>query len=132
MIFVDSNVPMYLIGAAHPHRDDARRLLEQAVIERERLVVDVEVLQEILHRYVAIHRTEHIQPAFDSVLALVDEVFAVELEDVTRAKAIVLDAPTISARDAIHVAVMQRYGVDRIMSFDRGFDAIAGIRRVGA
>ena len=26
MIFVDSNVPMYLVGSEHPHKIDAQRL----------------------------------------------------------------------------------------------------------
>lgn len=50
MIFVDSNIPMYLVGAAHPHKADAQGLLESAIAAGERLVTDVEVLQEILHR----------------------------------------------------------------------------------
>ena len=47
MILVDSNIPMYLVGAEHPHKVDARRLLERAVAEKRRLVTDAEVLQEI-------------------------------------------------------------------------------------
>ncbi len=31
MIFVDSNIPMYLVGKAHPHKLDAQRLLETCV-----------------------------------------------------------------------------------------------------
>ena len=54
MIFVDSNIPMYLVGVEHPNKDAARRLLEQCIGRGERLVADAEVLQEILHRYVAI------------------------------------------------------------------------------
>ena len=65
MILIDSNVPMYLIGAAHPHKIDAQRALERFVAERERLVTDAGVFQEILHRYVAIDRRDAIQPAFD-------------------------------------------------------------------
>ena len=78
MILVDSNVPMYLVGAAHVHKADAQQLLERCIAERERLVTEVEVLQEILHRYVAIDRREAIQPAFDALLGVVDEVFAVD------------------------------------------------------
>ena len=48
MIFVDSNIPMYLVGATPPHKVDAQRLLERFVTARERLVTDAEVLQEIL------------------------------------------------------------------------------------
>ena len=63
MIFVDSNIPMYLVGASHPHKDDARRLLERFVAERTPLVTDAEVFQEILHRYVAIDRRDAIKPS---------------------------------------------------------------------
>ena len=57
---------MYLVGGAHPHKADAQRLLESAIAAGERLVTDVEALQEILHRYVAISRRDAIQPAFDA------------------------------------------------------------------
>ena len=40
------------------------RLLDRAVTNRERLVTDTEVFQEILHRYTAIDRREAIQPAW--------------------------------------------------------------------
>jgi len=129
LIFVDSNIPMYLVGAPHPHKADARRLLERAVGDGERLVSDAEVLQEILHRYVAISRRDAIQPAFDSLLGTVDEVYPVEAGDVERAKAIVLGSSRLSARDAIHVAVMQRRKVARILSFDSGFDGVPGVTR---
>jgi len=78
VILIDSNIPMCLIGAAHPRKADAQRLLEKLIAGRERLVTDAEVLQEILHRYVAIDRREAIQPAFDALLGVVDEVVSVE------------------------------------------------------
>ena len=37
MILIDSNVPMYLVGTEHPHKVDARRLLERVIAERRRL-----------------------------------------------------------------------------------------------
>src|SRR5437867_3968495 len=46
MILVDSNVPMYLVGVAHPNREAARRALEEAVTAGETLCTDAEVLQE--------------------------------------------------------------------------------------
>jgi predicted nucleic acid-binding protein len=130
MIFVDSNVPMYLIGAPHPHKQDAQRLLETAIAEDEKLVTDAGVLQEILHRYTAINRRDAIQPAFDAVGGLVDEILAIEVADVERAKAIVLERRRLSARDALHAAVMERRRITRIMSFDSGFDALPGLERL--
>ena len=130
MILVDSNIPMYLVGGAHPHKVDAQRALERSIVEGKRIVTDAEVLQEILHRYVAIGRRGAIQPAFDAVLGVVDDVYAVELADDERAKTIVLGSNRLSARDAIHLAVMDRNGIDEIMSFDAGFDGVPGITRV--
>lgn len=130
MILIDSNIPMYIVGASHPNKVEAQRLLEKAIMDRQRLVTDAEVLQEILHRYTSINRRDTIQPAFDTLLALVDVVLAVDQEIVVEAKQIVLSYPQLSARDAVHLAVMRRHGIDRILSFDAGFDGLPGISRI--
>ena len=121
---------MYLVGAPHPHKADAQRLLEKLITDRQRLVTDAEVLQEILHRYVAIDRRDAIQPAFDALLGLVDQVLAVDRAVVERAKNIVLGYRQLSARDAVHLSVMEQNGVDQILSFDAGFDVFPGITRL--
>ena len=132
MIFVDSNVPMYLIGAEHPLRARARERLEEVVAAGEGLCADAEVLQEILHRYTAIGRSEFIDPAFAVLLGVVDVVYPIERADVERARRLMRTATRLSARDALHVAVMQARDVGQILSFDRGFDGIPGIERIGA
>jgi predicted nucleic acid-binding protein len=132
VIFVDSNIPMYLVGANERYRNDARRLVENAIAARERLVTNAEVLQEILHRYVAIDRRDAIQPALDAILGVVDEIFPVTAADVERAKTIVLGRRRHSARDAVHLATMEAHAVTRIMTFDSGFDAYPGVSRVTA
>ena len=129
-VLVDSNVPMYLVGADHPHKHNAQRRLDELIAEGERLVSDVEVLQEILHRYAAIRRQEAIQPAFDAVVDVVDEILPVALVDVLEAKRIVLGKYGLTARDALHVAVMRSHGIDRILSFDTDFDGFPGITRL--
>jgi hypothetical protein len=131
VIFIDSNIPMYLVGAEHPHKVDARRLLEQLIAKDERLVTDAEVLQEILHRYTAIDRKDAIQPAFDAIVGIVDEVFPIEAADVEQAKTVLAGSRRLSARDALHIAIMERHGIDRILSFDTGFDTRPGIVRIG-
>jgi predicted nucleic acid-binding protein len=130
MILVDSNVPMYLVGAEHPHKVDARRLLERAIAEKRRLVTDAEVLQEVLHRYVAIERRDAIQPCFEVLLEVVDEGLPVDLEIVEGARDIVIGHPELTARDAVHLAVMREHGIEQILSFDRHFDGLPGITRM--
>ena len=121
---------MYLVGAAHPHKIDAQHALERLTTARERLVTDAEVLQEILHRYAAIRRLDAIQPAFDVLLGVVDEVFPIESADVDRVREVLLARPALSARDSLHVAVMKRHRVSRILTFDAGFDAVPGLTRL--
>jgi predicted nucleic acid-binding protein len=121
---------MYLVGAEHPNKESARRVVERSIARHERLVTDVEVLQEILHRYVAIDRRDAIQPAFDVLLGIVDAVLPIELDDVQRARRLLLSFAALSARDALHVAIMQRHDVGQVMTFDRGFDAVPGISRL--
>src|SRR5256885_16982142 len=89
---------MYLIGAPHPHKADAQRLLERLVSDRQRLVTDAEVLQEILHRYAAIDRRDAIQPAFDALLGIVDQVLPIDQVAAERAKEIVLGRTGLSVR----------------------------------
>lgn len=130
MIFIDSSIPMYLVGAPHPNKDAARTAVERCINRGERLVTSAEVMQEILHRYVAIRRPDAIQPALDVLLGLVDEVFPVEALDVSSARDVLAARAQMSSRDALHVAVMKRRGVDRVLSFDAGFDAVAWLERL--
>jgi uncharacterized protein len=132
VILVDSNIPMYVLGSPHTHKTDAQQILERLIAHDERLVTDVEVLPEIMHRYVAIRRPDAIQPAFDMLLAVVDEVLAIELVHAQRAKEIVLGASCLSARDAMHLAVMEHHQIARVLSFDRRFDGFPGVTRVGS
>lgn len=130
MIYLDSNVPMYVVGGEHPNKDAALRLLAEVVSAREPLITSVEVLQEILHRYNALDRVDAIQPAFDWLLRTVVEVLPITMPEMTAAKDIVLSRYGISARDALHIAVMRANEIDRILSFDTGFDRVPGIRRL--
>jgi predicted nucleic acid-binding protein len=129
VILVDSNIPMYLVGMPGSYKSEAQRFVVGLVRERQRMVTDAEVLQEILHRYASIDRRESIQSAFDALLKAVDEVLAVELTTMERAKTIVTGYGGLSARDAVHLAVMEQHGIDRILSFDSGFDGFPGITR---
>jgi predicted nucleic acid-binding protein len=49
---------------------------------------------------------------------------------VERAKPIVLGYRQLSARDAVHLSVMEQHGIHQIVSFDSGFDAFPGIARL--
>ena len=121
---------MYLVGAPHPHKTEAQLLLERLIASGQRLVTDAEVLQEILHRYTAINRREAIGPAMKVTLDIVDDVFAIEKSDVLRAAEIAENRALLTARDAVHIAIMERHGIPTIVSFDADFDRWPGLTRI--
>ena len=49
---------------------------------------------------------------------------------VERAKQIVLGYRRLSSRDAVHPAVIELRGTEKIWSFDAGFDVFPGITRL--
>lgn len=105
-------------------------LVERLIAAGRRLVTDAEVLQEILHRYTAIDRREAIGPALAAILAVVDDVFPIEKADVLRAAEIARNRVPMSARDAVHIAVMERHGISSLLSFDAGFDRWPALQRI--
>ena len=121
---------MHIVGRPDPLQDRALELVRQARLDGEVLVTDVEVYQEILHRYTAIGRPDSIDEAFNALNRIVTRVLSYDMADVRLARAILREVPGIQARDAIHAAVMLNRGIARIMSHDRGFDRVPGIERI--
>ena len=130
MIFVDSNVPTYLVGEAHPNKDRAAIALSRLIAARELLVTDVEVYQEILHRYSATRRFAALDDAFRALDRITSIALPIHKAHVERAREILDSVNTISARDALHLAVMELAGIQEILSYDRGMDAVPGIERL--
>ncbi len=119
---------MYLVGRAHPNRDAAAQFLRAHV--EETFVTSAETYQECIHRYVAIDRRGAIEDCFALLDGLVDHVYSVTRDDVDKAAKIASLQHRLSGRDSLHLAVMERYGIDRIFTFDRDFDLWPGVQRV--
>ncbi|MEW6321301.1 MAG: type II toxin-antitoxin system VapC family toxin [Acidobacteriota bacterium] len=130
MVFVDSNIPMYVAGRDHPLREPARRFLERARAGTVDICTSTEVLQEILYRYAAMKRLDLASAVYDLFVQLCPTVFPVTLADTDRAKALIVGTPGVSVRDAVHAAVMLNHDIREIATFDTGFDAIRGVARV--
>ncbi len=130
MIFVDANVPMYLVGRPHPRKLDAQFTLERLAGEHRQLVTSSEVFQELLYRYASTGRYDRIESSFAVLRGVVEEVLAIEEADVFAAKDLAHAHRGLSARDALHAAVMRRRQITEILSFDSGFDEVAGIKRL--
>jgi hypothetical protein len=130
MIFVDSNIPMYVAGRDHPLREPARRFMDKARAGDVEICTSTEVLQEILYRYSALKRRDIAATVYDLFVQLCPVVFPVTLADTDRARALVIAHDKVSIRDAIHAAVMLNNSVSEIATFDAGFDDVHGVTRV--
>jgi len=132
MIFIDANIPMYILGADDGLKARALGAVERFAVSGVRFVSDAEVFQEIIHRYTALRRPEAVEPVFNALLSIVDEVFPIELVDVHHAKDLLAEVPGLSARDATHAAIMARHDVTKVLTFDTGFDKIRWIERISS
>ena len=125
MIFVDSNVPMYIVGTPHPNQDRAAALVDEIIDSGEALITNVEVYQEILHRYTSIRRPQSINDAFDVIDGLVGAVLSYGMTEIRAARELLAThVPGLSARDALTLSAVMRTarGCSRVLSFDAGFD----------
>ncbi len=129
MILIDTNVIMYAAGAPHPHKGPSVRLLEQVATGEVEATIDAEVLQEILHRYRAIHRWEEGKQVYDLTRQLFPVVLPVTAEILDRARQLLDTEGTIMARDALHAAVVIQERLEGVCSYDRDFDRIEGLVR---
>ena len=128
-VFIDSNIPMYVAGRPHPHREPSRRFLEAVRAGDVEGVTSTEVLQEILFRYSGLGRLDVGLEVYDLFVQICSRVLPVTLADTDRARALLPSLSGVSVRDAVHAAVMLTNGIGTIATFDNGFDRIPGIRR---
>jgi len=130
MVFIDSNVPMYVAGRDHPLREPARRFLARARGGAVEICTSTEVLQEILYRYTALKRRDVASEVYELFVQVCPIVFPVTIADTDRARTLIVSHPDVGVRDAIHAAVMFNNDVTRIATFDEAFERIPGVERV--
>ena len=94
-------------------------------------MTDAEVLQELLHRYRAIGRLDAMEAAIGRLAQPRRRGLSPSSGTTSSLRGgCSCGLPRLSARDALHVATMRRHGVDDILTFDSGFDAVGGLRRL--
>jgi predicted nucleic acid-binding protein len=146
-LFLDANVPTYAAGREHPLKEPCKEVLRLAARNPGAFFTDAEVLQELLHRYLALKRwPEGKRVVLDFAALMEGSVEPVLAEDVVLACALAdrhgagsrRSAGRLAARDLLHAAVVLRLaegsaeGAGRIVSADGDFDELAGsgIRRL--
>ncbi len=131
-VFLDVNIPMYAGGKDHPYKESCAWIMTEVAERRLKVATDTEVIQEILYRYGAIERWETGVAMANAVMELVPEIYPVNLADIRRAVNLfqTYGPKGVTARDALHVAVMMNKGLNEILSTDSHFDLIKEIKRL--
>lgn len=136
-VFIDTSVFMYARGKAHPLKAPCSNII--LAIARDGVlgnydapVVNTEVLQEILDRYVMINKVDIGLSICRDIEALEVDVLPVTRDDMKRTFELFerYKSKELPPRDLIHAAVMINNGISHIVSADQHFDSIKEIKRV--
>lgn len=128
--FIDTAVIMYAAGGEHPLRDSSRRILSRIGNGDLNGVISVEVIQEILHRFVSVRRPEVGRAQASEAMDFFAPVLPITHALMRRVPDLALKYPSLDARDLVHVATCIHEGITDIVSPDRGFDQVAELRRI--
>lgn len=129
-VLIDANIPMYAAGKSSPYKEPCKEILARIAFGTLDGVTDVEVFQEILYRYYYIGKQALGRRIFADFRTIMDTVLSVCATDVFLAHALMGQYPQVPPRDLLHAAVMKNNGLGAILSADRDFDAIEGIKRL--
>ena len=128
MLLVDANVLVYAVGAQHPLRERALALLQAAAAGRLRLTTTALVVQEFIHvRSRRRGRADAVALAHEFV-RLCDPLTVVEPMDVDGALELYLAYERLEAFDALLAATALRSRADGLVSADRAFADVPGLR----
>ena len=129
-LFIDTAVIMYAAGAEHSLQRPCQAILKRVADGELDAVISVEVVQEILHRFLALGRAVQGASIASDALDLFAPVLPVTHATMRRMPELVEQHPALAARDLVHVATCLQEGIADIVSPDRGFDEVPGVRRL--
>ena len=129
--FIDANVPIYAAGREHPYRQPCIQVLAAVNENPDGFVTDAEVFQEIMHHYRRTQRWDAGRMVMESFAAMMHgRVSPVTIDDVLAAGLLANEHLGLSTRDLLHLAVMRRLGVIRVVTADADFGRAPGIIRL--
>jgi predicted nucleic acid-binding protein len=126
---IDANVVIYAAGKAHALQEEARRVLDAIAEGTLQANTDAEVLQEILHVYSARNERRKGFDTVDDLFLLFPNPIPIGREEIEIARDLMRAYSFLGARDAIHAAVVRTHGLEGIVTADKIFDRVKGVKR---
>ncbi len=130
MIVLDTTVLVYALGRDHALRDPCRALIEAIADGRIEATTTPEVIQEFAHvRARRTDRRDAAQTATDYA-ELLDPLVTVQRQHLLAGITLFERHDALGAFDAVLCAVALEGGADAVVSADRAFAAVPGLRHV--
>jgi hypothetical protein len=130
LIVLDTTVLVYAVGADHPFREPCRTLVTAIADGDIEAATTVEVIQEFAHvRARRRDRKDAAELARDFI-ELLSPLLIVEEKDLREGLRLFQDGVGFGSFDAVLAAAAHASGADALVSADRGFAAVPGIRHV--
>lgn len=127
MILLDTTVLVYARGAPHPLRERCRAVLDAHASGRIEATTTVEVIQEFVHAY-GRRRSRPVAVLAARQLAVAFELVQTLPTDLDRAFDLYLRHAGLGAFDAVLAAVALERQAEALVSADRAFGGIDGLR----
>lgn len=128
-VFIDTSIVMYTVGEEHPLRAPCVQILDRVSSGEIEAVTSVEVVQEILHRFISIKRPDVGIRVANLTMDVFAPVLPITHAIMRRVPDLAARYSTLQARDLVHVATCIHEGITEIVSPDTGFDQVAELRR---
>ena len=130
MIVLDTTILAYAAGADHRLRDPCRRILEAASRGSLLAVTTTHVIEEFVHVR-SRRRPRDDAAALGSWYAtLLAPLIATDADDLTEGLRLFVAHPELGSFDAVLATVALRRGADALVSADRAFAVVPGLRHI--
>ncbi len=126
---IDTNILMYSVGGDHSYKQPSIRLLAKQQTGEIEANINTEVLQEILHFYRRRNRMPEGLRLFDDLIVKFPDPYPMLSSTALLARQILSQTPLLQARDAVHAATVFEHSLEGIISADRAFDQVIGLKR---
>jgi predicted nucleic acid-binding protein len=124
---LDTSVFIYAQGKPHRYREPCRVLVERLAKGSGEYTIDVELLQEILHVYTLRGERGRAFRTFDRLMALFPQPVPIAAGESSMARQLLERYPALSARDAVHVAVVFTRRLEGIVTTDVALSHVQGL-----
>ena len=128
-LLLDATVPIYAAGRPHAMREPCTAWMEAVAQGLIKGYASTEMVQEfVFHRIrVTGDRWKSTTEAQDLSMSVI--LLPFDTEVLNRALAL-LPTVAIGGRDCVHAATALSYGIDAIVTSDKAFDTVPGLRRI--